>query len=280
MPFGIHTDNFSPTAVQITNHVPHVFVRDRYFHVHDRFENHRLGLLNGAFETEGPGDLERHVRRVHIVIGTVIEPDAYIDHRIPGDNTPGHRFLDPLLDRRDIVSWNGATNNLINKFKPLALGERFYLNPGIAVLAPSAGLFFQSSLGTGADPNGFFVRHLGGFENDFRAVFALQLFDDDLDVLLPHARKDEVPRLLVAVDLDRRVFFHDSVQALRHLLFIRFAFRFESKRNNRRKMHRTCILDRRLLVTQCIASRDLFQLRRGHDITGGSFFNDVLFLTL
>src|SRR5215510_11906630 len=165
MPFGIHTNNFSPTAVQITNHVPHVFVRDRYFHIHDRFENHRLGLLNGA--------LESHVRRVYIVIGTVIEPDAYIDHRISGDNAPDHRFLDPLLDRRDIVSWNGAADNLINKFKTLALGERFYLNPGIAVLPSSAGLFFQSSLGTGADSDGLLVRHLGSLEHDFCAVFAL-----------------------------------------------------------------------------------------------------------
>src|SRR5215510_10011067 len=207
----MHTDNFSPTAVQITNHIPHAFVRDRYFHVHDRFENHRLGLLNGAFETEGPGDLERHVRRVYIVIGTVIEPHAYIDHRISGDNASGHRFLDPLLDRRNIVSWNGAANNLINEFKTLALGERFYLNPGIAVLASSAGLFFQSSLGTGTDPDGLLVRHLGSLEHDFCAVFALQLFDDNLDVLLPHARKDKISRLLIAVNLDRRVFFHDSM---------------------------------------------------------------------
>src|SRR5262249_19644419 len=170
----------------------------------------------------------------------------------------GHRFPDPLLDRRDIVSWNGAADNLIDKLEALPLGKWFYLNPGIAVLPPSAGLLFQSSLGAGAAPDGLLVRHLGSLEDDFSAVFALQLFDDDLDVLLPHARKDEVPRLLVAVDLDRRVFFHDSVQALRHLLFIRFAFRFESKRNNRRKMHRSFILDRRFLITQCIAGRDIF----------------------
>src|SRR5262245_40675316 len=145
------------------------------------------------------------------MIGTVIEPDAYIDHRISGDNAPGHRFLDPLLDRRDIVSWNGAANNLINKFKTLALGERFYFDPGIAVLSPSAGLLFQPSLGAGAAPYGFLVRYLGSLEDHFCAVFAFQLFDDNLDVLLAHARKDEVPRLLVAMNLDRWVFFHDSV---------------------------------------------------------------------
>src|SRR5262245_7128921 len=145
------------------------------------------------------------------MIGTVIEPYAHVHHRIAGYNTAGHCFFDPLLHYRDIVSWNGTANNLINKFKTLALGERFDLNPGIAVLAPSTGLFFQSSLGAGAAPDGLLVRHLGSLEDDFSAVFALQLFDNDLDVLLPHARKDEVPRLLVAVDFDCRVFFHDSV---------------------------------------------------------------------
>src|SRR5215475_6779444 len=107
------------------------------------------------------------------MIGTVIEPYVHIHHRIPGDNTAGHRFLDPLLDRRDIVSRNGAANNLINKFKTLALGERFDLNPGIAVLAPSTGLFFQSSLGASAAPDGLLVRHLGSLEDDFCTVFPL-----------------------------------------------------------------------------------------------------------
>ena len=78
-----------------------------------------------------------------------------------------------------------------------------------------------------------YLRHLGG-RGLTSALYLLQLFDDDLDMLLSHAGKDKVPRLLIAMNLDRWIFFHDSVVI--QGTFSSSALLFgSSKRNNRRK---------------------------------------------
>ena len=67
---------------------------------HDRLEQHGVGLLVGLLERHRAGDLERHLRRVDVVVRAVDEPDADALHRRAGELAVLHRLLDALVDGR------------------------------------------------------------------------------------------------------------------------------------------------------------------------------------
>src|SRR6185369_17243455 len=57
------------------------------FHLHDRLEDRRLGVLHRVLERQRAGDLERHFRGVDVVVLPVEQSHLEVDHRIAGEET-------------------------------------------------------------------------------------------------------------------------------------------------------------------------------------------------
>src|SRR5665213_4206550 len=79
----------------------HVLFRHHYFNAHYRLEQHRLGSPAGFLEADGTADLERHFRRIDVVIIAVEEFDFDIHHWIAGQNAAFQRLADALLNCRN-----------------------------------------------------------------------------------------------------------------------------------------------------------------------------------
>jgi FkbM family methyltransferase len=62
----------SATGTQITHNVAGILVRGVHFDVHDGFEQRGPGLLHAFLKRQTAGDLEGHIRGVHIVVLAVI----------------------------------------------------------------------------------------------------------------------------------------------------------------------------------------------------------------
>ena len=80
---------------------------------HDRLEQHRLGFLRGVLERHRSGDLERHFRRVDVVIRTVVQLDPHVVDREAREDAAGERFLDAFVDRLDELLRDRSAGDLV-----------------------------------------------------------------------------------------------------------------------------------------------------------------------
>ena len=94
----LHRDDAPTPAVEVADDGPHVFLGGDDLDVHDRLQQRGLGAPHRLLEAHGPGDLERHLRRVDLVIRAVGQPHLDVDHRIPGEDAGVHGLADALLD--------------------------------------------------------------------------------------------------------------------------------------------------------------------------------------
>ena len=77
---------------------------------------------------------------------TVIDGHPHVDHRAAGQFAFLHGLDDTLFDRRDETARNDAADDLVDELETLAAGQRFDLEPAVAVLAAAAGLFLVLAL--------------------------------------------------------------------------------------------------------------------------------------
>ena len=64
--------------------------------LHDRLEDGRIGLREGVLDGHRAGDLERHLRRVDVVVRPVEERDLDVDDREAGVDARLERLADAL----------------------------------------------------------------------------------------------------------------------------------------------------------------------------------------
>src|SRR3989304_4384532 len=94
----------------------------------------------GLLDPQGRGDLERHLRGVHLVVGAVGEPHADVDHRVAGQHAHVHRLAHALLDRGAVLPWNGAADDLVLEREALARLRGLGLEVDVPALPTAAGL--------------------------------------------------------------------------------------------------------------------------------------------
>jgi hypothetical protein len=187
------------TAIQVADHIAHCVIGRGDLELHHRFEQDRLRLVDCGLEPHRAGDLESHLRRVDRVERPVVESDAHVLDGVAGDMPLEHRLANTLLHRRNEISGNDPTDDLVDELEALTSSERFHLQPAVAVLPAAAGLLLVFSLRVRLSLDRFSIRHLRGLEIDFDAVLSLQPFDDDLHVLLSGPGKNDLARLRIAV---------------------------------------------------------------------------------
>ena len=107
----------------------------------------------------------------------IIQGDLEINTEKSGQNTFLSGFDDAFFNRRNVCFGNRPTHNGIDELKALAPGQGFHLNPAIAELTMTAGLFFMPAL----DPDFLFYRfpvgHFGGVQNRLDVKFSFKFVD-------------------------------------------------------------------------------------------------------
>jgi hypothetical protein len=83
--------------------------------------------------------------RVDLVVRAVEERDLHVDHRVAGEHAARQRFLEALLDRRDVFARDRAALDLVDELEALA-GFGLDLEHHVAVLAAAARLLHELAL--------------------------------------------------------------------------------------------------------------------------------------
>ena len=133
------------------------------------------------------------------MVRAVVERDAHVLHRIPRDVPLLHGFAHALLDRGDEVARDHPADDLVDELEAFAARQRLDLEPAIAELAAAAGLLLVLALRARLALDRLAIRNLRRLELDVDAEFPLEPLDDELHVLLPGSRKDDLPGLGIAV---------------------------------------------------------------------------------
>ena len=82
---GLHPLDLAAAAVEVAHDVAHELLGHRDLDLHDRLEDGRVGLAEGVLDGHRAGDLERHLRRVDVVVRAVEQGDLDVDHRVAGE---------------------------------------------------------------------------------------------------------------------------------------------------------------------------------------------------
>src|SRR5438552_12753212 len=167
-----------------------------------------------------------------------------------------------------------------SKLEALTAAERPELEPRVAVLSAASRLALVLALRLGRALDRLLVGHLRRLQLHLGAELALQALDHHFQVELAGARDDELLRLLVAVDAERRVLLHEAVEALHDLLVVGLALRRNGEGDRRGRVGQRREDDRRLLVTERVARGHVFQLRDRHDVARDGRRHLRLLLTL
>ena len=187
-----HVLDPAPTAVQVADDIAHVVLRDHDLDGHDRFEDHRRGLLAAGLETHGTRDLERHFVGVHVVVAAVVDGDLDVDAGITRQDAGLHGLLDALVDRLDVFLGNHAALDVVDELVALAGLVGLDDHAHMAVLAATAGLAHELAFGFHALPDGLAVGHHGLAHVGLDLELAHHAVDDDLEVQLAHAGDDRL----------------------------------------------------------------------------------------
>ena len=170
---------------------PALFSGTLNFDVHNRLEQAGFGLFHALLESLRAGELKSHFRRIHFVVGTVEEDDAEIHHGTAGQIPFRGCLDDALLDGRDEVPGDGAAEDVVHKLEARPALQGFQLDPAVAVLAVTAGLFLVLALRFGLGANRLAIGNLGRFQSDFDIESPLELRNSHFHVLLARAGEQE-----------------------------------------------------------------------------------------
>ena len=130
-----------------------------------------------------------------------------IDHLVARIDSTAAGFLDSIDNGRNVLSWNRATDNLIENFDALAFFIRFYLDNRVAVLAAAPGLADKFAFAIRAARDGFAIGNLRRAGVGFDFKFALQAIDDDFQMQLTHSGDNELARLFVCETAECGILF-------------------------------------------------------------------------
>ncbi len=169
---------------------------------------------------------------------------------------------------------------LSSNSKSLPRGERLHLDPDVAELAAAAGLLLVPALDVGLAFDRLLVGDLRRLEVDVDVVALLEPLGDDPDVELAVAGDEELGRVRVAIEPDRRVFLDDPVRRRRDPVLVGPGLGLDGERNGRFGE-----LDRRegdpgALGAQGITGRSDFELGRGGDVPRLGLARGYLLLAL
>src|SRR5574337_385884 len=154
------------------------------------------------------------------MVRAVVKRNPHIDDGIPGQASFSHRLYDPLLDCRYVLLGNHPSHDLVDEFVPPTARERLQLNPAIAVLSMTPGLFLMLPLNLSSPVNGLLVRHAGRLHLDIKSELPLETIDRELYVGLAHPGQDGLLGLRIASYLQGWILLAKPMESHTHFFFI------------------------------------------------------------
>src|SRR3954469_2834581 len=155
--------------------------------LHHGLEQHGAGLARAVLERHRPGDLERHLRGVHLVERAVDQRGAEVNQRVARQHAVVHRLLDALVDGRDVLSRDRAARDLIDELVAAAGAGRLEVEHDVAVLAATAGLARELEVDLVDEfRDRLAIGDLRPPDVRVDAELAAQTVDDDVQVQLAH----------------------------------------------------------------------------------------------
>src|SRR5262245_43651577 len=146
----LHAHDAAAAGVEVADDVAGVVGGRGDLDVHDGLQQDRSGVHEHLLQTHRGGDLERHVGRVHVVVGAVVEGDLHVHHGVAREDPLLHAIAHALLDRGDEVARDGPAEDVVDELEATAARHGLDADPGVPVLAAAAGLLlvFALALGT------------------------------------------------------------------------------------------------------------------------------------
>ena len=161
-----------------------------------------------------------------------------------------------------------------------AARQRLHANPAVAELAVAAGLLLMPALHVSIAAHGLAVGDLGRMQLHIDVVLTPQTRHDDLDVLLPVARQQELLGLRIAVEAQARVLFENLVNGMPHAVFVGAGLGENGVGDGRLRQFDGRISDGRRFIVQRVTRQRVLQLGHGSDVPGPQFGNRAQVLAL
>src|ERR1041385_7055740 len=142
------------------------------------------------------------------MVRPIVHGNSAIHDGKPRQGPMVHGFDYALFNRRNEVSWDNSTYDLVLKFKSFSARQGCELQPAITVLAMPSGLLFVLPLRLCRGANGFSVRNLRHMKHYFRTEFPPQFFERKIDVQLAHSAQHHFLGIGMSRKLERGIFFY------------------------------------------------------------------------
>ena len=215
---GGHAEHAAALVVEVARDVAHVGVGDADEHLHDRLEQHRLGLGDRFAEGHASGDLERHFVGVDRVVLAVVDRDAHVFDRTADQRPGGEHVCDALFDRRDEVLGNGPADDFVGELVPFLARSDPQIDLG--ELPGAAGLLLVAVVAFAGSGDRLAVGDLGRAEHRLDLELILEPLGHDRQMLVAHAREQEFVGFVVAFQTHGRVALDDLMQTGRDLFVL------------------------------------------------------------
>ncbi len=199
--------------------------------------------------------MERHLGRVHLMVGTIVHVGMDAQHRESAQDTCIGSFPDAFTHRRDIFLGNGTTHHgrfeqkhgrlvdqdigLRIKVKLLTVClQRCKFHLTMTILSTSTGLFCILGIHFHCLGKRLFVCNLGRTYVCFHLELTQQSVHDDLQVKFTHTSNDGLACLRIGVGTESRILLCQLGKGLSHLALTGFGLWLNGQLDNRlRKLH-------------------------------------------
>ena len=115
----LHGLDLAAAGVEVANDVAHVLLRDNGNDLHHRLGEDGISLSHSLLEGHGAGDLERHLRRVDLMVGTVVQGNLHVNDVVAGQNTGLHSALDTVVNSGDVLLGNSTAHDSVDELVAL-----------------------------------------------------------------------------------------------------------------------------------------------------------------
>src|SRR5262245_20501786 len=253
-------------AVEVADDVAHELLGHRDLDPHHGLEDRRTGLLDGILDGHRGGDLERHLRRVDLVVRAVEDGDLDVDHRVAGIDAGLEGLGDALVDRAHVLARDGPADDLVDELVARALLVGLGVEDDVAVLALAAGLAHEAAVALRGAADRLAVADL--WAADVRSDLELpdHAVDDDVEVQLAHAGDERLAALRVGLDPEGGVLLGQALQGDAHLVLVGPRPGLDLDLDHRLRERDRLEQDRVIRVAQSVAREALLEPDDGADV--------------
>src|SRR5690606_27732224 len=276
----LHRLDLTSPGVQVADDISHVLLRSTDLDVHERLEEDGLRLAQSLLGSHGAGDLERHLRGVDVVVGTVQEHSLDVHDRVAGHDAALQGVLDARVHARDVLARDAATGDLVLELVEhavLGVHERAEGQLDLRELAGATGLLLVGEVELLHRPlDGLAVGDLRLADVRLDVELAAHAVHEHVDVELAHALDDRLAGLLVQLDLEGGVLLGELLDRDAELLLVALGLGLDGHGDHGVREGHRLELDRVRRIGQGVTGGGVLQTDERVDVAREGLIDGVL----